>query len=209
MVKGTKPADYFGDRLGNLILTAGSHETPDRLIADGVTSRSLKVGRHAEGSRAPGVDASTPEDRAKSAQHFVITEAEVLAHHTGETARIERQLANLRELYIAADITREEYVGRKRAMEASLQGGRAQPTYSEATLVRAARLLSELGVLWAKAMPEERAEIASGLFSELRVKDSTIVGARLATDEYLPLIASATARSVVVLARPEVSESRT
>ena len=128
---------------------------------------------------------------------------------TIDTARIERQLANLRELYIAADITREEYAGRKRALEASLQGGRAQPTYSEATLVRAARLLSELGVLWAKATPEERAEIASGLFPEVTVKDSAIVGARLATDEYLTLIASATARSVVGVARPEGFEPPT
>ncbi len=30
------------------------------------------------------------------------------------TARIERQLANLRELFLQAGITRDEYVGRKR-----------------------------------------------------------------------------------------------
>jgi len=60
-------------------------------------------------------------------------------------------------------------------------------------------------VLLARATPEERAEIASVLFSEVRVKDSAIVGARLATDVCLPLIASATARSVVALARPEGS----
>jgi hypothetical protein len=40
-----------------------------------------------------------------------------------DTARIERQFANLRDLYAEADITREEYVGRKRALTASLGGG--------------------------------------------------------------------------------------
>jgi hypothetical protein len=41
------------------------------------------------------------------------------------------------------------------------------------------------------------------LFNEVRVRDHRIVGARLAHDEYLPLIASAPARDQVVLARPE------
>jgi hypothetical protein len=86
---------------------------------------------------------------------------------------------------------------------ASLNGGLPQPTYSEAVLVRAARLLADLGDLWAKATPTERAEIAAGLFNEVRVRDHRIVGARLAHDEYLPLIASAPARDQVVLARPE------
>ena len=88
-----------------------------------------------------------PEDWREDVERMQRREARAGAPAV-DTALIERQLANLRELYIAADITREEYVGRKRALEASLQGGRAQPTYSEATLVRAARLLSELGELW-------------------------------------------------------------
>ena len=83
-----------------------------------------------------------------------------------DTARVERQLANLRDLFADADITREEYIGRKRALMASLTGGLPQPTYSEAVLVRAARLLADLGDLWAKATPTERAEIAAGLFAE-------------------------------------------
>ena len=70
----------------------------------------------------------------------------------------------------AADITREEYVGRSRALKASLEGGRPQPTYSEAVLVRAARLLAELGDLWKGATPQERQEIAGNLFAEVRVR---------------------------------------
>jgi hypothetical protein len=112
-----------------------------------------------------------------------------------DTARVERQLANLRDLFADADITREEYIGRKRALMASLNGGLPQPTYSEAVLVRAARLLSDLGELWAKATPTERAEVAAGLFAEIRVRDERIVAATLAHDDYLPLIASATARA--------------
>jgi hypothetical protein len=123
-----------------------------------------------------------------------------------DTARIERQLANLRDLFADADITREEYVGRKRAPLASMQGGLPQPTYSEAVLVRAARLLAELGTLWARATPEERAELAATLFAEVRVRDDRVVGARLARDEYIPLVASAVARGQVGVARPEGSE---
>ena len=119
---------------------------------------------------------------------------------------IERQLANLRDLFADADITREEYVGRKRALLASMQGGLPRPTYSEAVLVRAARLLAELGTLWARATPEERAELAATLFAEVRVRDDRVVGARLARDEYIPLVASAVARGQVGVARPEGSE---
>jgi hypothetical protein len=122
-----------------------------------------------------------------------------------DTARIERQLANLRDLFAEADITRAEYIGRKRALMASLNGGLPQPTYTEAVLVRAARLLADLGNLWAKATAAERAEIAASLFSEVRVRDAEIVRAKLTHDDYLPLIASATARAQVGVARPEGS----
>ena len=86
---------------------------------------------------------------------------------------------------------------------ASLSGGLPQPTYSEAVLVRAARLLSDLGDLWAKATPTERAEILGGLFAEVRVRDDRIVAATPARDEYRLLIASATAHAQVGVARPE------
>ena len=65
----------------------------------------------------------------------------------------------------------EAELGRKRALMASLNGGLPQPTYSEAVLVRAARLLADLGDLWAKATPTVRAEV--------RVWDERIVGASL------------------------------
>jgi hypothetical protein len=110
------------------------------------------------------------------------------------------------DLFADADITREEYVGRKRALIASLNAGLPQPTYSEAVLVRAARLLSDLGDLWAKATPTERAEIVAGLFAEVRVRDDSIVAATPARDEYRLLIASAASRDQVSVARPEGSE---
>ena len=120
-------------------------------------------------------------------------------------ARIERQLANLHELYIAANITREEYVGRTRALEAALQSGRGQPTYSEAVLAKAARLPADLGGRWVKAAHVERAEIAACLCAEVRARDQQSVEATLADEAYLPLVASAAAGNPVVLARPEVS----
>ena len=121
--------------------------------------------------------------------------------------RIRGQLTRLRELYVMGDIVREEYVGRKRELEDALTGGPEQPSYSEAVLVKAARLLSDLGDLWALATEAERTEIAQTLFSAVRVRDGTIVSARLARDEYLPLVASAQAR--VWMARPEGFEPPT
>ena len=126
-----------------------------------------------------------------------------------DTAHIERQMANLNDLYAVAAITREEWVGRRLALKASLNGGLPQPSYSEAVLVRAARLLSDLGDLWTKATPAERTEIAASLFAEVKVRDERIVEARLAHAEYLPLIASATARNQVGVARPEGFEPPT
>jgi hypothetical protein len=101
------------------------------------------------------------------------------------------------------DISRVEYVARKRELEAALEGGRPQPMYSERVLADAARLLSDLGRLWSKATPSQRGEIAQGLFSEIDVFDDRIVRARLARPEYLPLIASATLRARTSVARPE------
>ena len=126
-----------------------------------------------------------------------------------DLTRIGHQLDNLKELFVLGDITREEYVGRSRALKASLEGGRPQPTYSEAVLVRAARLLAELGDLWKGATPQERQEIAGNLFAEVRVRDDRIVSSRLAQNEYLLLVASATARDQVGVARPEGSEPPT
>jgi hypothetical protein len=83
-----------------------------------------------------------------------------------------------------------------------VEGG-IQPAYSEAVLVRAARLLADLGDLWAQATATERAEIAASLFTEIRVRDDEIVSAKLARGDYLPLIASATAQAQVGVARPE------
>ncbi len=70
-----------------------------------------------------------------------------------DRARIADQLDRLNDLYLMAAIGREEYVGRKRALDATLLGGRPQPTYSEAVLVRAARLLNDLAALWSEANP--------------------------------------------------------
>jgi hypothetical protein len=92
---------------------------------------------------------------------------------------------------------------------ASLETGIPQPTYSEAVLLWAARLLTELGNLWRCATSEERAEIAQNLFSEVRVRDQSIVSARLTHDESLPLVASAEASNQVGMARPEGLEPPT
>lgn len=141
-------------------------------------------------------------DDIERMQRQMTTEARALP--PVDRKRIEGQIVRLRELYVIGDVTREEYVGRKRELEANLDDGAEQPTYAEAVLVKTARLLNDLGELWARATEDERTEIAQNLFSGLRVRDGEIVSARLARDEYLPLIASAEAR--VWMARPEGSE---
>ncbi len=105
------------------------------------------------------------------------------------------------------DIGREEYVGRRRELEVSLASGPTQPSYAEAILVKAARLLNDLGELWSKATGAERTELAQVLFASIRVRDKRIVSAQLAHEEYLPLIAAAEAR--VGVARPEGLEPPT
>ena len=91
----------------------------------------------------------------------------------------------------------------------ALQTARDQPTYNEAVLVRAARLLNDLGDLWSNATASDRAELAGSLFAEVKVRDDEIVKARQAHPDYLPLIASAMARSLVSVARPEGFEPPT
>ncbi len=132
-----------------------------RRSASGTPATSEPFARHNSRTRLATWLASLviPADWRADIERLQRREAQI-QRPTVDTARIERQLANLRELFLQADITRDEYVGRKRALTASLNGGAAQPSYSEAVLVRAARLLQELGTLWSKATPTERAEIA-------------------------------------------------
>ena len=126
-----------------------------------------------------------------------------------DRSKIEAQLVRLQDLYVMGELSREEYVGRRRALDASLELDAPQPTYSEAVLVQAARLLGELGELWTKATTEERQEIAQTLFASVRVRDARVVSARLARDEYRPLIASAVANAWVGLAPLEGIEPPT
>ena len=126
-----------------------------------------------------------------------------------DRSAIEAQRVRLGDLYVMGEIVREEFVGRLRALDASLTVGMPQPTYSEAILVQAARLLGQLAELWTKATTEERQDIAQNLFAWVRVRDDRIVRARLARDEYRPLIASAVANTWVGLAPPDGLEPPT
>lgn len=91
----------------------------------------------------------------------------------------------------------------------AVHGGLPQPTYREAVLVRAARLLADLGDLWTRATPTERAEIVAGLLGEVRVRDGSIVAATRAREEYRLLLASVAARGPVGVARPAGFEPAT
>jgi hypothetical protein len=72
------PADYFDQRLMNLLLMAGNPDGREELLQAGVKIGDLEYRRTAE-------DIADPEKAARAAEHFVIAEAEVLSHHIGET----------------------------------------------------------------------------------------------------------------------------
>jgi hypothetical protein len=111
-----------------------------------------------------------------------------------DRSTVETQRQRLIDLYADVHIGREEFIGRMRALEATLTDGLPQPSYFEADLVKVKGLLHDWSMLWSKASPEERKEIVAALFGEVRVRDKTIVSATLADPTYAPLIASSEAR---------------
>lgn len=116
---------------------------------------------------------------------------------------IERQLTRLNDLYLELHIGREEWVGRRRALEEQLRGGAQQPEYFEADLVKVKGALEAWGRVWRKASAEQRAEIMGALFSRVRVRDKEIVHAELADPAAAPLIAMSEAHRIR-LAMPAV-----
>ena len=80
---------------------------------------------------------------------------------------IDNQRRRLIDMYIELQIGREEYVGRMRALEASLTDGSEQPSYFEADLVKIKGLLHDWKTLWDKATPHERQDIVGALFGEV------------------------------------------
>lgn len=76
-----EPADYFEERFDNLLMTAGAREGRAAVIREGGSFGEVKFGG-ATGKPEPPEDEAA---KAKSAQHFVLAESEVLAHHVGET----------------------------------------------------------------------------------------------------------------------------
>ena len=113
---------------------------------------------------------------------------------------IENQRRRLIDLYADVHISREEFVGRMRALEASVTDGAEQPSYFEADLVKVKGLLHDWKMLWDKATPQERQDIVGALFGEVRVRDKSIVSATLADPAYAPLIASSEARRLQLVA---------
>lgn len=75
-----EPADYFEQRLNNLLVAAGNPDGRAELIRKGGEFGELKFGEASGGKPDP---ADTPS--SKAVEHFVLAETEVLAHHVGET----------------------------------------------------------------------------------------------------------------------------
>lgn len=77
-----EPADYFQVRLDNLLITAGAPGGRADVIRRGGSFGDLKFGEAT--GKPDSNEPHTPGD-AKSAEHFVLAESAVLAHHVGET----------------------------------------------------------------------------------------------------------------------------
>ena len=95
-----------------------------------------------------------------------------------------------------------------RAHDASLAGGPDQPSYFEADLVKVKTLLHDWKLLWGKATPEERQQIVTSLFGEVRVRDKAIVSATLADPAHAPLIASSEARRLRLVTPEPTSDEQ-
>jgi DNA invertase Pin-like site-specific DNA recombinase len=113
-----------------------------------------------------------------------------------DRATIETQLRRLNDLYLDLAITREEWVGRKRALEEQIHGGPEQPRYFEADLVRFQGVIESWGRLWQRATAAERAELVGAIFGRVRVRDKAIVHAELADPAAAPLIAMSEAHRI-------------
>jgi DNA invertase Pin-like site-specific DNA recombinase len=109
------------------------------------------------------------------------------------TGRLER----LREFYFMGDIDRDEYTTRRHAIETELASGEGTVIAPLTTLSKAKMLLSDLAELWTQATAEERSDLASTLFDQVRVKDKVIVSAKLARPEYVQLAATSEARRLL------------
>ncbi len=77
-----EPADYFQEQFDNLLITAGARDARAAVIRKGGEFGGVKFGE-ATGKPEP-IEPDEPAV-AKSAEHFVLAESEVLAHHVGET----------------------------------------------------------------------------------------------------------------------------
>lgn len=75
-----EPADYFEERLNNLLLAAGNPDGRAELLRKGGAFGEVKFG---EATGRPSDDKEAPQ--SKAVERFVQAETEVLAHHVGET----------------------------------------------------------------------------------------------------------------------------
>lgn len=129
------------------------------------------------------------------------------ARPVADRARIEAEMDRLGDRYQLGHITRERYIADRRTLETELTGAAVTSIAPLTVLERAKRLLDELGELWRQATPTERSDICQSMFASVRVRDREIVEAELADPDYLPLVASASARAMttVGLAPPDGS----
>lgn len=124
-----------------------------------------------------------------------------------ERAVLTAELDRLRDVYVLGHLTREDYIAKRRAVEAALTGAPITSIAPVPVLERVKLLLDDLSALWAAATAAERMEICQTAFASVRVRDQVIVEAELARPEWLPMLASSAARAqtTVGLAPPDGS----
>ena len=107
-----------------------------------------------------------------------------------DTGGIERQLANLKELFVMGDLDRESYVTRSHTLKALLDDDELPARGTSADrFAQAAAHLDDLGRLWEEATDEEKNAVAAALFETVRVRDDRIVSVKLSDPALAAVIA--------------------
>ena len=92
--------------------------------------------------------------------------------HHAERRALVNELARARKLYIAGDLTDEQWQSEKTRIQSQLDA--VQPV-AMPDLDKAAALLSSVGNIWQQATDAERANIARALLERVYVRDNKIV----------------------------------
>ena len=89
-------------------------------------------------------------------------------------ATLEKHLARIKELYEWGDMARDEYLGKREAIQRELKALLA-PESEKQVLAKLAHFLANVADAWRGANQEQRNKLAKRLFEEILIEDEKIV----------------------------------